>query len=92
MTFSEALEKCKQGARISRGGWNGKGQFVYFQPGSVVPAGRIRTKPLQDWMSKENVAEIEIIGHFDIRTTNGKVQCGWLATQSDLQADDWQVV
>lgn len=28
MTFGEAIEKCKEGAKIQREGWNGKSQYV----------------------------------------------------------------
>lgn len=31
MKFGEALEACKQGKKISRKGWNGKGQYVEIQ-------------------------------------------------------------
>ena len=31
MTFSEALEHCKNGASIARSGWNGKGMHVAMQ-------------------------------------------------------------
>jgi hypothetical protein len=31
MTFSEALEKLKGGAKMARAGWNGKGLFVEAQ-------------------------------------------------------------
>jgi hypothetical protein len=92
MNFGEALEKCKTGARISRGGWNGKNQFVYYQPGSIVSVEKIRNEPLLAWAREQNLSEIELWGHFDFKPTNNKIQCGWLASQSDMQADDWQVV
>jgi hypothetical protein len=31
------------------------------------------------------------MGHFDIKTAADIVQCGWLATQEDMQAEDWGV-
>jgi hypothetical protein len=86
MNFGEALEKCKAGARIQRSGWNGKNQYVFL---------------ISDYMFKREEVpaliddprdEISFWGCFCIMTTNGKVQMGWLATQSDMQANDWQVV
>lgn len=45
MTFGIALELCKQGYRIARQGWNGKGQYlVYVDPGSS-PAELIKMRP-----------------------------------------------
>lgn len=35
MSFGEALEKAKQGLKIARLGWNGKGLFVYYMPQTV---------------------------------------------------------
>jgi hypothetical protein len=92
MNFGEALEKCKAGARISRSGWNGKNQFVYYQPGSIVSVEKIRNEPLLAWAREQSLSEIELWGHFDFKPANNKIQCGWLASQSDMQADDWQVV
>jgi hypothetical protein len=91
MTFGEALEKCKQGARITRGGWNGKGQFVYYQKGGTVAAENLRCDAIKEYAQKSGNTEVEIMGHFDIRTSAGVIQCGWLATQSDMQADDWEI-
>jgi hypothetical protein len=31
MTFSEALEALKQGSRVARSGWNGKGMWLEVQ-------------------------------------------------------------
>ena len=92
MKFGEALEQCKSGARIARSGWNGENQFVYYQPGSTVPVENIRNEPLLKWARENGIGEIELWGHFDFKPTNNKIQCGWLASQSDMQADDWYIV
>jgi hypothetical protein len=92
MTFGEALELCKKGARIARDGWNGKDQFVYYQSGSIVPAADIRNDALSAWAKEQGLSKVELWGHFDFKPTNNKIQCGWLASQSDMQADDWLVL
>ena len=33
MNFGQALEKVKNGEKIFRHGWNGKGMFVVYQKG-----------------------------------------------------------
>jgi hypothetical protein len=91
MTLGEALELCKQGKRIYRTNWNGKGQFVYYQKGSIVAVQDLRCDAIKTWAQKDGLLAIEIMGHFDIKTTAGVVQCGWLASQGDMQADDWRV-
>ena len=32
MNFGKALEKLKEGKKVQRQGWNGKGMFVYYVP------------------------------------------------------------
>lgn len=83
MTFGEALERCKKGARIYREGWNGKGQYVelateisYENPqGDLINA---------DHKSIGNKA-LAFVG------TSG-VQLGWLASQADMLAIDWAIL
>jgi hypothetical protein len=92
MKLGQALDACKAGLKIARKSWNGKDQFVYFQPCSIMERDKARNLPLHRWMTEKSIDTIKICGHFDIKTTNGTIQCGWLATQSDMQADDWEIV
>jgi hypothetical protein len=98
MRFSEAIEQAMQGKAIRRSGWNGKNQFVYYQEGSTISYARLRCDTLKRQLLKlagpptpSDTKDVTIMGHFDIFTEQKVVQCGWLARQSDLQADDWEV-
>ena len=85
MNFGEALEKVKAGYAISRTGWNGKGQFVYLisamdlQVGLKYGYGEYEGEPI-------------FTDTLAIRTTHNQIQVGWLASQSDMLAEDWRVV
>jgi hypothetical protein len=92
MKFGEALELCRQGKRIHRTEWNGKNQFVYWQKRSTVAVQDICCDAIKEWAEWNCLIGIEIMGHFDIKTTADVIQCGWLASQGDMQADDWEVV
>jgi hypothetical protein len=92
MKFGEALELCRNGARIKRSGWNGKNQFVYYQEGSEVLTVDLRCPAIKAWAIKEGILKINIMGHFDIKTTADVVQCGWLASQGDMQAEDCELL
>jgi hypothetical protein len=92
MKFGEALELCRQGKRIYRTGWNGKNQFVYYQKGGIVDVKDLCCGAIRERAQKDGLVEIEIMGHFDIKTTAGVIQCGWLASQGDMQAEDWEVL
>ena len=36
MNFGQAIEALKNGKKVARVGWNGKGMFLYMTTGSVV--------------------------------------------------------
>ena len=85
MNFGEALEKVKAGYAISRTGWNGKGQYVYL----------ISARDLQVGLQYgygEYEGEPVFTDTLAIKTTHNQIQVGWLASQSDMLADDWRVV
>ena len=37
MKFGEAIEQARNGKRITREGWNGKGMYVYMTEGRTIP-------------------------------------------------------
>jgi hypothetical protein len=83
MTFGEAIDRAKNGARIARAGWNGKNQYVEI-------ATCISYKN-----TKGEIVNVEhdAIGNqaFAFVGTSG-VQLGWLASQADMLANDWRIV
>ena len=85
MNFGEALEKVKAGYAISRTGWNGKGQFVYLISARDLQVGL-------EYGYGEYEGEPVFTDTLAIRTTHNQIQVGWLASQSDMLADDWRVV
>jgi len=88
MTFGEAIEQAKQGERIRREGWNGKGMWVAFGPGSAVAPDEIAI-----YFRRLSEPKVRIVEDFFVMfTARGTLQPGWLASQADMLADDWQVV
>ena len=89
MNFGEALEQLiKHGNKVARAGWNGKGMWLIFVPGSpnIRPAAGTP-------YSKAGIAEpTNIDPHIDMYTAKGTMQPGWLASQPDMLATDWEVV
>lgn len=86
MNFSNALDAVKDGERISRDSWNGKSQFVYH-----VPAGRY---PAQTGVAKDYFGEYALVAYpayLAIKTVQETV-VPWLASQTDLLAEDWYIV
>lgn len=85
MNFGEALEQVKLGKGIKRKGWNGKNQFVYLIKGSDLQ------KTLH-YCFGEVVGEPTITDALAIKTTSNQIQVGWLASQSDMLSNDWEVL
>lgn len=85
MTFSEALERIKQGERAMRAGWNGKNMFVFLVPGSTFQVNR---PPLLGIYPEGTTVNYH--AHIDMRTADGTI-VPWLASQTDLLSDDWMI-
>ena len=83
MDFSYALNMVKQGRRMRRLGWNGKGMFIFFIPESTFKVSR---PPLLG-IYPEGI-ELKYHAHIDMRTADGQI-VPWLASQTDILADDW---
>ena len=89
MDFGFALGALKDGQRVTRTGWNGVGMWLVLVPGSTitVEAGR----PLGDAAPELVGQTVEYLPHIDMKTAQGPV-VPWLASQTDLLAEDWEVV
>ena len=83
MNFGKAINLLKEGKKLRRKGWNGKNQYI----------------ELATNISYKNVdGEIININHKTMGNkaiafigTSG-VQIGWLASQSDMLSDDWELI
>jgi hypothetical protein len=83
MDFSEALHSLKNGKRIARVVWNGKDMFLFLVPGSTFQVNRA---PLLGIYPEGTT--IDYHSHIDMKTAQGYI-VPWLASQSDLLAEDW---
>lgn len=83
MDFGKAIQLLKEGKKLQRSGWNGKNQYIEL-------ATNISYKNTNNEIIN---AEHDAIGNKAIAFvgTSG-VQLGWLASQSDMLAEDWRVV
>lgn len=86
MNFGQAIELLKDGKRVTREGWNGKGMFLFLVPGSTF---RVNRPPLLGIYPPDT--EINYRSHIDMKTAQGDV-VPWVCSQSDMLAEDWQVI
>ncbi len=85
MNFGHAIEMLKAGYAIQRAGWNGKGMFLYLVPANAYPP----TTNLA--MRLYNGKNVPYAAYIAMKTATGEV-VPWLASQTDVLADDWSVV
>lgn len=82
MTFGTALSLLKRGARVARAGWNGKGMWL-----AMVGAGEWSI-PSRSIVPGQVVPLDAFIG----MKTAGGTFVPWLASQTDILANDWTEV
>ncbi len=86
MNFGSALQALKNGQKVAREGWNGKGMFLFLVPGSVF---KVNRAPLLGIYPEGT--EINYRPHIDMKTVDGEI-VPWVASQTDVLAEDWCVV
>lgn len=96
MNFGHAIELLKMGFKVARKGWNGKGMYIYLVHGYCVDKHQLVNEASQHLPNDEGAMHgtgvAEFLSHIDMRTANGAVCVGWLASQADMLAEDWHVV
>ncbi len=78
LPFGLALELLKLGHKVSRKGWNGKGQWLYMIPAS-------------HWETTRGLELLDGRPWIGIKTVDDKFM-PWVASQSDMLVADWEVV
>ena len=95
LTFGLALEALKMGKKVARAGWNGKGMWLSLSGVVSMPAEVAAEK---FWSSNnrqyalDNGGSAKVLPCITMKTATGEILMGWLASQTDMLADDWQVV
>ena len=89
--FSAALKALKEGKKICRHGWNGKGMYLIYVRGSETDDGPNTT--CGDYQVNENLIDSEIarLPWIGMKTADNKF-VPWLASQTDILAIDWTVI
>lgn len=89
MNFGEAIRGLKAGEKVQRAGWNGKGMFLMLvkPPQSASPNEVKYEVNVND--RYENI-EHKLLPWIGMKTAD---DCfvPWLASQTDILADDWQL-
>ena len=87
--FGMALVALKRGKAVARKGWNGKGMFLTLQGGSVVDGTNMRNDVAKNYYGD---SKVDIMPHIDMKAADGSYVVGWLASQTDMLSEDWDIV
>lgn len=82
MNFGHALYYLKRGYKVARTGWNGKNMFIFLHEG---------------YESNENACFTgnridNCLPYICMKAADGNIVSGWLASQTDMLAEDWVVL
>ena len=89
MNFGLAIEAAKKGAKITRRGWNGKGMWVVYRTG--YPDGIPCNKNTAEAVGIPEGSLFKVRPYLQMKCVDGSFQM-WLASQSDILAEDWEIV
>ena len=101
-SFGQALKSIQRGRLVARQGWNGKGMFIFQRPEDSLPTNMIvnQVKSLPESFKKwvadnhgdsEN-DKIKFTAYLCMKAADGTVVNGWLASQTDMLANDWVII
>lgn len=86
LNFGDAVTALKDGKKVARSGWNGKGMFLYHVPANNYKATTDVAK--KEWGED---AFVPYGAYIAMKTAQNNV-VPWLASQTDVLAEDWEIV
>lgn len=95
LKFGEAIEALKQGKRVARTGWNGKGLFIFMQVPSeidakIVPGMQSLPQSVKDEFVKRG-GNIRYKNQIAMVYPDNTIY-GWVASPSDVLEEDWCIL
>jgi hypothetical protein len=98
-TFGEAIVALKEGKRVSRAGWNGKGMFIFMQVPSEIAEHVVPNMQSLPMAVKAEFLKRATEGITGIRYKNQLAMVypdntiyGWVASPSDVLESDWCIL
>ena len=95
LDFGAAIKALKNGQKVARSGWNGKGMYLWLKPSTIVKSEWCKDEFLKS-IADSNDGEILALGTICMYThdSTGRkaILTGWLASQSDMLSEDWYII
>lgn len=80
-SFGDAIKYMKRGLRVTRKGWNGKGMYLFKSP-------KVGCQMHKQYTGKD----INDLQEFIVMKAADDTLVPWLASQTDVLAEDWMFV
>lgn len=90
LNFGDAIAALKAGKKVARQGWNGKGMYLWLLPATSVKKEWVKDPMLLSVFGDRD--ELPYLGSIRMLTATGEVLTGWLASQTDMLAEDWEIL
>ncbi|MDD6104206.1 MAG: DUF2829 domain-containing protein [Bacteroidales bacterium] len=90
LNFGQAIEALKNGKKVARKGWNGKGMYLWLLPPSEVKKEWVKDPMLLEAFGDRDV--LPCLGSIRMLTATKEVLTGWLASQTDMLSEDWVIL
>lgn len=93
LTFGLAIEALKKGYKVARAGWNGKGMWLSLSCNDTREvAAENFWSPHNAEHARQNGGKATVLPSITMKTATGEILMGWLASQTDMLAEDWTVI
>jgi hypothetical protein len=96
LPFEVAHRAAKDGRKIQRAGWNGANQFAVMMPPLYLPPYNTQgtERKVNDrtakWIGEDEPLDCQ--PYYALYNAQKKWQPGWVPSQGDLFANDWQII
>lgn len=88
--FGHVIKSLKSGRKAYREGWNGKGMWLYMESGQKWAPEHFPNRHSTEF-AQENGGEAEVLPYLVMKTADNKF-VPWLASQTDVLAEDWCIL
>jgi hypothetical protein len=91
LTFGDAVEALKVGKKVAREGWNGKGMFLYYVPANAYLPTTLTGEEIARKLEEKHQGHVPYGAYIAMWTAQNNV-VPWLASQTDVLAEDWVII
>lgn len=105
MDFGDAIRHLKSGGKVARAGWNGKGMWLSLsvqkvgKPENTLRGDGVRQIVAEHFWSENNASfarqqggKASVLPCITMKTADDQILMGWLASQTDILAEDWEII